>query len=69
MTRNRITMSEFADLAGVKRRTLSAYVARRQLGVPQPVEKVGSTPLFRRDEAERWVARDRRKVTTAPADQ
>lgn len=49
-----LTTGEAAELAGIKPRTWSSYVARGQ--APGPVARVGSTPVWDRGEVERWLA-------------
>lgn len=46
---------ELAELAGVLPRTMSAYVSRGQCPAPDYVLKCG--PIWRRETAERWIAK------------
>jgi predicted DNA-binding transcriptional regulator AlpA len=64
-----ILSDEAAAIAGVERKTWTAYVARKQ--APAPVRHVGRTPLWDEDEIRSWYAKRPRagKKPAATGDQ
>jgi excisionase family DNA binding protein len=55
------TTDQVAALLGIKRPTLSAYIARGQLGFPEHDSMIGNTKLWKRSTIEEWQARRPRK--------
>lgn len=49
-----VLLNEAAEIAGVKPKTWSGYVARKQ--APGPVRRVGRTPLWDEQEVRAWAA-------------